>query len=50
MAKGGTVVGGSPSNSIATAHGGKTPGMGKHKGAQKGKKAGYAHGPRGKKM
>lgn len=44
------VVGGSPANSIATKQGSKTPGMGKYKGAQKGKKGGYSHGPSGKKM
>jgi len=47
MAK--TVVGGSPANSIATKHGSKVVGMGKNKGG-KGKKAGFAHGPVGKKM
>lgn len=47
MAK--TVVGGSPANSIATKHGSKVVGMGKSK-SGKGKKAGFAHGPVGKKM
>jgi len=45
-----TVVGSSPSNSIATKHGTKTPGMGKNKASAKGKKVGNSHGPFGKKM
>lgn len=48
MAK--TVVAGSPSNSIATKHGSKVVGMGKHKGGKGKSKSGYAHGPSGKKM
>lgn len=44
-----TVISGSPANSIATKHGSRVVGMGKNKGG-KGKKAGYAHGPAGKKM
>lgn len=50
MAGKGELVGGSPANSIATKQGGKMPGLGKHKHAQTGKKAGYAHGPKGKKL
>jgi len=46
----GNLVGGSPNNSIATPHGSKQPGLGKMKHAQKGKKGGYSHGPKGKKM
>jgi hypothetical protein len=50
----GNLVGGSPSDSIATKHGGsvkafshtKHPGGGIHKG----KPAGHKHGPSGKKM
>ncbi len=47
-----TVVGSSPSNSIATKHGSKMPGLGKHKTGSggKSKSAGNAHGPFGKKM
>jgi hypothetical protein len=50
----GSVVGGSPSDSIATKHGGSVKAFSHKKhaggGIHKHKPSGHSHGPRGKKM
>jgi hypothetical protein len=50
---GSDVVGGSPSDSIATKHGGSVKKLSHkkhHSGMHKGKEHGLTHGPRGRKM